>query len=161
MRAALLLALALSGCTVGTRGHEIVQARGATVALAVRVDGRQQILAGELLAVEPDHLVVDSFDAFGQPRAVVSVPHDVIARGTAYVGSSPDADVRALRRPPPGLRRVLDIRPLGGRLSSDLLVRLSRFPGGVPDGLMAQLLEARGQTEVGGPDQAELLDAIR
>ena len=160
MRVALLLGLALSGCTVGTRGHEIVQARGATVALAVRVDGRQQILAGELLAAESDRLVLDSFDAFGQPRAVVSVPHAQIARGAVYVGSSPDADARALRRPPPGLRRVLDLRG-GGSFRSVMLVRLSRFPGGVPDALMDRLLAARGQAEIGGPEQAELLDAIR
>lgn len=131
------------------------------MALAVSVDGRQQILAGELLAVETRDLLIDSVDEHGQPRVVVRVPKAAVARGTAYVGSSPDADLRTLRRPPPGMRRAAEIRPGGSTSNNTLLVQLSRFPSGLTDTLLSRLLAARGQTEVGGPEDADLLDAIR
>ncbi len=139
MKGLLLLALVLTGCTIGSKGRDLVQAHGATVALAVRVEGRQQILAGELLAVEPDALLIDSVDPVGQPRAVVRVPKPSIARGVVYVGTSPGSDVRLLRRTPQGMRRAAEIQ-LGGRaLNGPLLIRLSRFPSGIPDTLLLAL----------------------
>ena len=153
MTRALLLSVALlvGGCVVKQPAPTaLFQAHGVTVALSVRSGG---IVGGELLAVEADAFLIDAVNQAGAPVRVVRVPKRDVREGAAYVGQVVATDVRQVVTTPPGLRRVARIRA-GGRARGADLVRLSRFPYGVPDDALARLLEARVQTEVAGLDFA-------
>ena len=148
MRGLLLLALALSGCHVGASGRSLVQPQGATVALAVRGEDRVEVLAGELLAVEPDGFLVDAFDAAGARVRAVRVPAEAILRGAVYLGPTQGVETRSARSTPDGTRRVgrLDA---GGRFTEPFaLEALSRFPRGISDAARRDWLAARGQASL-------------
>lgn len=157
MRHLTILALLwLAGCTVGRTGHiEHYQAEGVTVTLSVQSSEGSGVLAGELLAVEPDAFLVDAVNQLGQPVRVVRVPMRSILRGAAYAGRPPRGEYRSATSAPPGMRRIARLGRLG-RARGTELGRLSRFPYGVPAEALARLLDARVQTDVAGLDFAPL-----
>lgn len=119
-----------SGCQIGPRPHRLpmqVQAAGATVEVEVRnADGENaQSITGELLSLEPDAvlLLADS---------IRSIDYDVIASIT------PIDHPFASRGGWEG-RRVKD---------AEELRRLSRYPAGMPNGVLPRLLAAFGQEEL-------------
>lgn len=162
MTRALLLVLAvLSGCTV-TRppATAYYQAEGVTVTLAVSPGvGAGGIVGGELLAVEPGAFLVDAVNQVGQPVRVVRVPMRDVRRGAAFVGTPPRGEIRSVADTPIGMRRVARLGR-GGQARGVDLRSLSRFPYGLPDGVLDALLEARVQTEVAGLDFAPLRSTL-
>ena len=156
MRRLLLLALVLSGCHIGASGRSLVQPQGATVALAVAGDGGIRVLAGELLAVEPDGFLVDAFDAAGGRVRAVRVPADAVLRGAVYLGPTQGVETRSARSTPAGMRRVGRLEARGRFRESFALDALSRFPDGIPNSALRDWLAARGQTALASHRDAPL-----
>ena len=160
-RAALLVLVVLGGCTV-TRPSATTyyQAEGVTVTLAVRTGlTAGGVVAGELLAVEPDAFLVDAVNQAGEPIRVVRVPMRDVTRGAAFVGRPPRGEIRTVVGTPVGLRRVARLGESGRTRGVDLR-RLSRFPYGVEAEVLARLLELRVQTEVAGLDFAPIRSTL-
>ncbi len=126
----LVAALLGSGCQIGPRPHRLpmqVQAAGATVEVDVwTADGENiQSTTGELLSLEPAAvlLLADS---------IRSIEYDAIARITLI-------DHALASRASWHGRRVKH---------AEELRRVSRYPAGMPDGVLPRLLAALGQEEV-------------
>jgi hypothetical protein len=120
--AAVALALALSGCTIGVSQSEFARPGGEMTTAHV---GDAEIV-GELLAVQDDGLLLVA------GRGIVLVPYAIIS------------DVE--------FGRLEDFNwPRGRAPSAGALERLrlvSRFPQGVDGDLLERLLEARNQPEL-------------
>lgn len=143
---ALLAVLALPGCARGLSGRQVFQAEGVLVEL--RVQGAVAPVAGELLLVEPDALLVDALGPDGRPARVVRVARAAIAGGDAYAGTTGGRWAVSDEAPPPGARRVARFTA-GGAVAGRLDLRLlSRFPHGLSDALLGALLARRGQASV-------------
>lgn len=161
MRALLLFLAVLSGCTV-TRppATTYYQAEGVTVTLAVSTGiGAGGIVGGELLAVEPGAFLIDAVNQSGEPIRVVRVPMRSVRRGAAFVGTPPRGEIRGVTDTPVGMRRVARLGR-GGQARGVDLRTLSRFPYGVPDGVLDALLDARVQTEVADLDFAPIRSTL-
>lgn len=155
-RLAILALLLFSGCIMGRPDAvEHYQAEGLTVTLSVQSNEGSGVLAGELLAVEPDAFLIDAVNQIGQPVRVVRVPMRAVLRGAAYSGRPPRGEYRSVTNAPPGMQRVARLGRTGRARGTDL-ARLSRFPYGVPDEVLTRILDARVQTEVAGLDYAPL-----
>ena len=161
MRAFLLFILVLGGCTVSRPSATTAyQAEGVTVTLAVRTGlTAGGIVGGELLAVEPNAFLVDAVNQIGEPVRVVRVPMQAVTRGTAFVGTPPRGEIRSVVDTPVGMRRVARLGR-GGRARGVDLRRLSRFPYGVEEAVLARLLEVRVQTEVADLDFAPIRSTL-
>jgi hypothetical protein len=142
----LLLVVVLSGCIHGLAGRDVFQADGVLVEL--RVTGVAATVAGELLVVDADALLIDALGPDGRPQRVVRVSRSTIAEGAVYAGTSGGRWAVTDEVPPPGTRRIARLTSGGtpdGRLDLRLL---SRFPHGLSDALLGALLERRGQSAV-------------
>jgi hypothetical protein len=122
----------LTGCTLGPRLDEFPFTRRPE-GVDVDASGRQGSVAGELLAVQDTGLLLLMTPPGTTGKRVVLLPYEAIRE--AHFGKLGEA-YELKEGQPPGAR------------TRERLQRVSRFPQGLSEAVLGQLLEAYGQAEV-------------